>query len=289
MHQTQGDKIFNYFNYFMLILIALLALAPFLHVVAQSFSSHRAIVSGEVGLWPVEWNLMAYNEVFKDNAFWKSFYVSVARTVLGTFVNVGLASMLAYPLSRAYLKGRSKLMFFIVFTMLFNGGIIPTYLVVKSVHLINTFWAFIIPMAVGAFAVIVLKNFFEAIPEELEDSAHMDGCSNVGILFRIFIPLSMPAIATMALFHAVAHWNSFFDAVLYIQNRDLFPLQVFLRELIQFNSSNANLMDNLERQMIANESLKAATLIAATVPILLVYPALQKYFIKGIMLGSVKG
>jgi len=289
MLQTNGEKVFNVVNYLLLIVVALLALAPFLHVIAQSLSSHRAIVSGEVGLWPIEWNLLAYNEVVKDNAFWRSFYVSVLRTVLGTFVNVALASMLAYPLSRTYLKGRGPIMFIIVFSMMFNGGIIPTYLVVKSLNLINTFWAFIIPMAVGAFAVIVLKNFFQAVPEELEDSARMDGCSNVGILFRIFIPLSMPAIATMALFHAVAHWNAFFDAVLYIQNRNLFPLQVFLRELIQFNSTNASLMDNLERQMIANESLKAATLIAATVPILLVYPALQKYFIKGIMLGSVKG
>lgn len=289
MLQTKGEKAFNVVNSILLILIALLALAPFVHVVAQSFSSHRAIVSGEVSLWPIEWTLAAYNEVFKDRAFWNSFFISVLRTVVGTFVNVLLASMVAYPLSRQYLKGRSVIMFLIVFTMMFNGGIIPTYLVVKELHLLNTFWAYIIPMAVGAFAIIVLKNFFQEVPKELEESALIDGASNVGIMFRIFIPLSMPAIATMALFHAVAHWNAFFDAVLYVQNRELFPLQVFLRELIQFNSTNASLMDNLERQMIANESLKAATLIAATVPILIVYPALQKYFIKGLLIGSVKG
>jgi putative aldouronate transport system permease protein len=289
MLQTKGEKAFNVFNGILLILIALSALAPFVHVIAQSLSSHRAIVSGEVGLWPIEWNTMAYAEVFKDKSFWNSFMISVLRTVIGTFVNVLLASMLAYPLSRKYLKGRSVIMFSIVFTMMFNGGIIPTYLVVRELHLLNTFAAYIIPMAVGAFAVIVLKNFFQEVPKELEESALIDGASNVGIMFRIFIPLSMPALATMALFHAVAHWNSFFDAVIYVQNRDLFPLQVFLRELIQFNSTNANLMDNLERQMIANESLKAATLISATVPILVVYPALQKYFIKGMLIGSVKG
>lgn len=289
MLHTKGEKAFNVFNGLLLILISLLALAPFIHVVAQSFSSHRAIVSGEVGLWPIEWNTMAYNEVFKDKAFWQSFRISVLRTIIGTSVNVILASMLAYPLSRQYLKGRSVIMFLIVFTMMFNGGIIPTYLVVRELHLLNTFAAYIIPMAVGSFAVIVLRNFFQEVPKELEESALIDGASNVGIMFRIFMPLSMPALATMALFSAVGHWNAFFDAVLYVQNRDLFPLQVFLRELIQFNSTNADLMDNLERQLIANESLKAATLISATVPILVVYPALQKYFIKGMLIGSVKG
>jgi putative aldouronate transport system permease protein len=289
MIQTRGEKIFSFVNYVALGLLAFITLAPFVHVIAQSLSSHRAIVSGEVAFWPIETSFQAYSEVFKDNAFMQAFKISVLRTVVGTLVNVFLACLLSYPLSKAYIRGRSMIMFFIVFTMLFNGGMIPTYLIVKSVGLLNTFWAYIIPVAVGAFTVIILKNFFQSVPHELEESARIDGCSNLGILFRIYIPLSLPAIATIALFHSVAHWNSFFDAVLYVNERSLYPLQVYLRELVQFNETDINLRDNLERQLIANESLKAAALMAATIPILIVYPFLQRFFVKGIILGSVKG
>jgi putative aldouronate transport system permease protein len=228
-------------------------------------------------------------KVFNDPGFVQSFLVSVQRTVVGTIISVVMTMLLAYPLSRYYIKGRGPIMFLIVFTMLFSGGMIPTYLVIKELHLMNTFWAYVIPGAVNAFHVVIMKNFFQSIPNELEESARIDGSSNLGILFRIVVPLSMPVIATIALFNAVGQWNSFFDAVMYVTDSSLKPLQIYLRELVMSGQSNINTTDSLERQLLAVESLKAAALIASTLPILLVYPFLQKYFVKGIMIGSVKG
>lgn len=287
--QTKGEKAFSIINYILLGILALLCLLPFIHVIAQSLSSQRAIVSGEVVFLPVETTFLAYKEVFSDQHFIRAFVISVLRTVIGTFVSVFFTCLMAYPLSKPYIKGRGVILFLVVFTMLFSGGMIPTYLVVRETYLLNTFWAYIIPSMISAFNLIIVKNFFQQVPHELEESATIDGCSNVGVLFRIVIPLSMPVIATIGLFHAVAHWNAFFDAVLYISDRSLYPLQVYLRELIQFDASDINLKDNMEQQLLANESLKAAALISSTLPILFVYPFLQKYFVKGVMLGSVKG
>ncbi|TBL71463.1 carbohydrate ABC transporter permease [Paenibacillus thalictri] len=289
MKLSQGERLFTWINYTLLSVFGLLALAPFIHILAQSFSSYRAIMSGEVGLWPVDFTNYAYKEVFGDSSFIRSFVVSVERTALGTAVNVVLTCLLAYPLSRAYIRGRNAIIFMMVFTMIFSGGMIPTYLLVKAAGLLNSFWAYIIPGALSAFNVIIMKNFFQSVPLELEESAKMDGCSNLGIMFRIFVPLSMPAIATIALFHGVSHWNSFFDAVLYVNDKSLMPLQVYLRNLIQFNTTDIHLNDSLEQQLLALESIKGATIIVSTVPMLIVYPWLQKYFVKGIMMGSVKG
>ena len=293
MKLTRGETLASGINHVLLGLMALLALAPFVHVLAQSFSSHRAITSGLVGLWPVDFSIEAYTRVLSQADFINAFQVSVLRTVVGTLFNVVITSLLAYPLSKRHLKGRSLIMFLIVCSMMFGGGMIPTFLVVKATGLLDTFWAYIIPGAVSAFNVIIIKNFFQSVPAELEESAKIDGGTNLGILFRIVIPLSMPAIATITLFHAVGHWNAFFDTVLYVTNRDLFPLQVYLRELIMFNQSgidnNSGYSANIDSTLLAMESLKAAALIASTVPILVVYPFLQKYFVKGLMLGSVKG
>ncbi|MCM3257222.1 carbohydrate ABC transporter permease [Paenibacillus lautus] len=289
MKMSKGEKWFSSINHFALACFGLLALAPFIHILAQSFSSYRAIVSGEVSFLPVEWTTEAYVKVFNDPGFVQSFLVSVQRTVVGTLISVVMTMLLAYPLSRYYIKGRGPIMFLIVFTMLFSGGMIPTYLVIKELHLMNTFWAYVIPGAVNAFHVVIMKNFFQSIPNELEESARIDGSSNLGILFRIVVPLSMPVIATIALFNAVGQWNSFFDAVMYVTDSSLKPLQIYLRELVMSGQSNINTTDSLERQLLAVESLKAAALIASTLPILLVYPFLQKYFVKGIMIGSVKG
>lgn len=293
MKLSRGERIASKLNYAALGLIALLALLPFLHVVAQSFSSHQAITSGKVHLWPVDFSWEAYGKVLSEHAFLSAFKVSLLRTVVGTCINIVITCMLAYPLSKKYIKGRSAIMFMIVFTMLFNGGMIPTFLVVKAVGLLDSFWVYIIPGAVSAFNVIIMKNFFQSVPVELEESAKIDGSTNVGTLVRIVVPLSMPVIATITLFHAVGHWNAFFDTVLYVTERNLFPLQVYLRELIMFNQSNISNNNgysaNLDSTLLALESLKAAALIASTVPILLIYPFLQKHFVKGIMLGSVKG
>ncbi|MDF2922470.1 MAG: binding-protein-dependent transport system inner rane component [Paenibacillaceae bacterium] len=289
MRLTRSEKWMSAVIYTVLGLFALMALAPFLHVFAQSLSSHRAIMSGEVGLYPVDLSVKAYQEVLKDQAFIRSFIVSVERTVSGTLLNVLLTCLLAYPLSKSYIGGRKVIMMGIVFTMLFSGGMIPTYLVVKSLGLLDSFWVYLLPGAISAFNLIIMRSFFQNVPQELEESARIDGSSNLGILFKIVIPLSMPAIATISLFHAVSHWNAFFDAVLYISNSKLYPLQVYLRDLIQLNQSNINVKDSLEQQLIANESLKAAALFASTIPILILYPFLQKHFVKGAMIGSVKG
>ena len=293
MKLSRSEQFASSINHVLLGTLGLLALLPFIHVLAQSLSSHDAITTGRVTLWPVDFTLESYSRVLQEQAFLNAFQVSVLRTVAGTLVNVALTCLLAYPLSKTYIKGRSTIMFLIVFTMMFGGGMIPTFLVVKATGLLNTFWAFIIPGAISAFNVIIMKNFFQSVPLELEESAKMDGGSNLGILFRIVIPLSMPAIATITLFHAVGHWNSFFDTVLYITDRKMFPLQVYLRELIMFNQSNidnnSGYSSNMDSALLALESIKAAALIASTIPILIVYPFLQKYFVKGIMLGSVKG
>lgn len=287
--RTKGEKVFTIFNYLFLGGFALLCLFPFIHVIAQSLSSQRAIVSGEVVFFPIETTFLAYKEVFMDEGFIRALIVSVLRTVIGTLTSVFFTVLMAYPLSKVYIKGRGIILFMIVFTMIFNGGMIPTFLVVRETGLLNTFWAYIIPAAISAFNLIIVKNFFQTVPQELEESAKMDGCSNLGILFKIVVPLSMPVIATISLFIAVFHWNSFFDAVLYVTDSKLYPLQVYLRELIQFNTSGIELKDNLEQALLANESLKAAALIASTLPILIVYPFLQKYFVTGVMIGSVKG
>lgn len=285
---SRGEKWFSALNHTVLALFSLLALAPFLHIVAQSFSSQQAVVAGSVGFWPIGWNIDAYKNVLKDTAFMNAFGVSVNRTVCGTLLSVGLTSLLAYPLSKPYILGRQWIQFMIVFTMLFSGGLIPTYLIVKEAGLIDTFWALIIPGAISAFNVIIMRSFFQSVPIELEESARMDGCSNIGILFRIVLPLSMPVIATIALFHGVAHWNSFFDAVLYLNKRDLHPLQMYLRDLILSNETNLETRA-MEKDSAAIESLKSAALIVSTLPIVMVYPFLQRYFVKGILIGSVKG
>lgn len=291
MKLSVGERIGSSVNSILLGLFAILAMLPFIHVVAQSMSSHHAIASGLVTLWPVEFSLEAYRKVLNEDAFWRAFQISVLRTVVGTGVSILLICLLAYPLSKPYMKGRSAILFLIVFTMLFQGGMIPKYLVVKATGLLDTFWAYIIPNAIGAFSVIILKNFFQSVPVELEESARIDGATNVGILFRIMIPLSMPAIATLCLWSAVGNWNAFFDAVLYVTTRSLHPLQVYLRELIMFNQSNINNNgpSSLDSSMLALESLKAAALMSSTLPILILYPFLQKHFVKGIMIGSVKG
>jgi len=293
MRLSKGEQFASLINYVLLGALGLLALLPFVHVLAQSLSSHDAITTGRVTLLPVDFTLESYRRVLSEQAFLNAFQISVLRTVAGTLVNVALTCLLAYPLSKTYIKGRSTIMFLIVFTMMFGGGMIPTFLVVKATGLLNTFWAFIIPGAISAFNVIIMKNFFQSVPVELEESAKIDGGSNLGILFRIVIPLSMPAIATITLFHAVGHWNSFFDTVLYITDRKMYPLQVYLRELVMFNQSNidnnSGYSANMDSALLALESIKAAALIASTIPILIVYPFLQKYFVKGIMLGSVKG
>jgi putative aldouronate transport system permease protein len=281
MGTSLGEKWFNRINAIALLMIAALCVFPFLNAFAQSFSSHRAIISGSVWLWPVEFNIRAYQKVFEDHTFYKALYISVLRTAVGATLGVLVAAMLAYPLARPQIKGRSTILFLILFTMLFSGGMIPTYLVVKSLGLLNSFWGLIFPGLTGAFHIIVMKSFFQSIPAELEDSARVDGCSPFGVFFRIILPLSLPMLAAIFLFKAVGHWNAFFDAILYITDRSMY--------LSMLDQMTKDFMIEDVEKTVPTESLKAATLMTSMLPILLVYPFLQKYFVKGMMLGSVKG
>ena len=288
MRTSLGEKVGYGLNYLLLTAFGLLTLFPLLHVLAQSLSSHTAVVSNRVLIVPVDFQLEAYKLLFRDDAFYRAFGVSVMRTVLGTALNMVLTCLMAYPLSRRTLKGRGFVMGMVVFTMLFSGGMIPSFLLLKELHLLNTFFALILPSAISAFNLILLKNFFESIPSSLDESAKMDGAGHGTILTRLYIPLSLPAIATLTLFYAVSHWNSYFDAVMYINKAELNPLQVYLRNLIVQNESNIELTNNMGLFLVAPETLKAATIVASVLPMIVLYPFLQKFFVKGVMLGAVK-
>ncbi|GAB2719389.1 carbohydrate ABC transporter permease [Paenibacillus thermoaerophilus] len=286
--KTWGNRIFDAFNITVLSVIALLCVLPFIYILAVSFTAPHIVAQGGFILYPKEFSLAAYKYIFSTNTLVRSLGVSIYVTVVGTLINLVLTSLLAYPLSRKTLRGRQLILMGVLFTMLFNGGLIPTYYVVKSLGMIDTLWSLMIPTAISAFNLIVLKNFFQNIPEGLEDSAKIDGCNDVGVLFRIVLPLSLPAIATFALFYAVDHWNKYFSAIMYINDNEKWPVQVLLREIVI--NANSRVGDtNIEEMNIQPLTIKMAVIVFATLPIMVVYPFLQKHFAKGVMLGSVKG
>ncbi len=286
--KTWGNRIFDWVNGFLLLLIAVVCVLPFVYVLAVSFTSPAEVAKGGLILWPKEWSLASYRYIFSTDTLFRSMLVSIYITVLGTLINLFFTSLMAYPLAKPHLRGRQAVLLGVLFTMLFSGGMIPTYFVVKGLHLTNTLWSLMIPGAISAFNLIVLKNFFQQIPDGLEDSARIDGCNDVGVLFRIVLPLSLPAMATFGLFYAVGHWNQFFNAVLYISDSRLYPIQVLLRQIVILSQSSIGdtSIDSTEIQPL---TIRMAVIVFATVPILLVYPFLQKHFAKGVMLGSVKG
>ncbi|NOU95828.1 ABC transporter permease subunit [Paenibacillus sp. LMG 31456] len=285
---TLGNKIFDGVNYTVLTLISLITILPFIYILAVSFTSPHEVAKGGFILFPKEFSLSAYKYIFSTSTLIKSLGVSIYITVVGTAINLLLTSLMAYPLARKTLRGRQTIMMAVLFTMLFSGGLIPTYFVVKAMGLTNTLWSLMIPNAISAFNLIVLKNFFQQIPDGLEDSARIDGCSDVGVLFRIVLPLSLPAMATFGLFYAVTHWNQFFNAIMYINDNNKWPVQVLLREIVILAQSRIG-DTGFEESEIQPLTIRMAVIVFATVPIMLVYPFLQKHFAKGVMLGSVKG
>jgi putative aldouronate transport system permease protein len=289
-----GEKIFNLFNYSIFILMGAATIFPFLNLIAKSLSSEAAVISGMVTLFPVDLQWGTYKFVLKDQMFLNSIKISIIVTVLGTLSSMFLSVITAYPLSRIRLRARKFLIMFFVFTMLFSGGLIPTYLLMHSLNLVDTLPVLILPGMLSIFNLLIIKNFFEALPESMEESAKIDGASNTTILFRIVVPLSMPVFATIALFYAVGYWNDYFTSMIYITSPSLKPMQLYLKEMLvavgdiflRVNSGNVD----VNRAMNASpQSIQAASIILATIPILCVYPFLQKYFVKGVMLGSVKG
>ena len=290
MKDTWQYKAFKVFNTIILSLIVFVTLFPFVNIVAQSFSAESYINSGQVSLWPKGFNVETYKIIMADNIFWINYKNTVVYTVVGTIISLILSTMIAYPLSKKRLKGKRFLTLFFVFTMFFNGGLIPNYVLVTSLGFGNSIWAIVIPNAISVFNMLIMRTFFSNIPEELEEAAIMDGSSTFGVLFRIVLPLSKPILATMMLFYAVAHWNSWFPAFIYFSEKELFPVSIYLRNLIKGAEATlgtgATSQDNLT-QIASN--IKAVTMVLTVLPILLVYPYIQKYFVSGVMLGSVKG
>lgn len=283
-----ADRIFNGINLIIMLAVLIATLYPFWYVVVASFSSIDHIISSTVLLVPNGIHLDAYKQVFRNNMIPKAYANTLFVTIVGTALSMLLSVIGAYVLSIRNLPGRTVLTFFVVFTMLFSGGMVPTYLVVSRLGLINSIWSLIIPGAISAYNMILLRNFFQSVPEGLYEAAVIDGIRPSGYLFRILLPLSMAAIATITLFYAVSYWNDYFTSVLYVRNRDLWPMQRVLREALLTAESQTMLFDD-SKKSVPSETLKNAMIVVSVVPILCVYPFLQKYFVKGVMVGSMKG
>ena len=266
--------------------VMLSAILPFLNVVSKSLSKESAVLAGWVTFWPIGFSPKAYQVVLLNHEFIRALGVSVVVTVVGTILMTAATILTAYPLSRRYLRGQRFFRLLYILTMLFSGGLIPTYLVVRGVGLIDNLFALILPNLVGVFEMILVANYFLTIPDDIEDSAKMDGASNLRILTQIMVPVAMPVIATIILFYAVGRWNEFFAALMYLNRRELRPLQVYLRDLIV--QADTTQMANELMDEIPQESVMGATLVAATVPILIVYPFLQRYFVRGMLVGAIK-
>lgn len=288
MRISASEKWFQTFNYIILTLAASTMIFPFLHLLAVSFSSPVAADSKEVFLWPVGFTLGTWEHILQNSGLWQSFGVTIYVTVVGTFFSMILSVLTAYPLSRQEFLIRKQVMLFIVITMIFNAPLIPFFLTVRELGMMNSLWSLIIPGAISTYNMIIIRTFFQGLPKELDDSAKIDGCNEFRVLFQIYLPLSKPVLATIGLFYAVGYWNIFQRAVLFLRNQVLWPLQMKLRAYLTSPEELAQVNLFLGDYDFNTTTLKAATIIFATVPILLVYPYLQKYFVKGSMLGSLK-
>ena len=285
IHKTRGEKTFDVFNYIFLGFIAIIMMGPLVYVVLGSFSS-----TGLIGGFNT-FSLEAYRFILTTNKLIGATINSVIITVVGTFVNMFFTTLTAYVLSKKYIIGRDVLMRCVIFFMLFSPGLIPNFLVVDKAGINNTYWAIWLPTAISAYNLVVMKNFFQALPESIEESAKIDGCNDLQVFFSIVLPLSKASLATIALFYAVAHWNQFMLPLLYLNDSDKWPIQILLRQMIIL-ASGAGLGDSgtmEDAYVVPQQSVRMAVIVVSTIPILLVYPFLQKYFTKGIMVGSVKG
>lgn len=289
-YRSRAYTVFTLSNTIFLILLSLICILPLLHVLALSFSSRAAATANIVNFWPVGFTTDAYVKTLGNASFIRSLWIGVERTVLGTVLSMVVVTMAAYSLSKTNHKfqGRQIYIWIFVFTMLFSGGLIPSYILVSKLHLIDTIWALVVPSAVSVWNMILMLNFFRTIPQDLEEAAHIDGAGHLRVLWSVYLPVSMPSIATLSLFTMVFHWNSWFDGVIYMSNPDGYPLATYLHSMI--------VSDNLSRvgvtlesiENFSNRTVKSAQIFIGALPILLVYPFLQKYFVKGIVLGSVK-
>ncbi|WP_010271080.1 carbohydrate ABC transporter permease [Paenibacillus senegalensis] len=289
--KTKTDRVIDVIIYGILALFALFALFPLYYVVIMSVTPITEVFrNGGYVIIPRGFTLDAYKAVFASPTVPQAFKITVIITLVGTALNLIVTSLLAYPLSKKPMPGRNIILFLIVFTMLFSGGLIPLYLVVRATGLLDTIWAMIIPGMVSAFNMLIMKTFFENLPDEIEDAARVDGCGDISTLIRIVVPLSTPIIATMGLFYGVTHWNEYFKGIMYLNDRTLYPIQVVLRNMIQTASVSSELaVQSSVVQELPPETIKMAVVVVALLPIVAIYPFLQKYFMKGMLLGAVKG
>jgi len=281
-------KVFRVVNAILLTIFALLCLVPFLHIIGSSFAQPGELATRAFVIIPREFTVNAYKYVLSSPSIFRAMGVSVFVTVVGTFLSLLVTSLMAYALSKRYLRGRRVINFMIVFTMLFSGGMIPTFIVVSSLGMLDTLWALILPVTVSAFNFVIMRSFFQAIPDSLEEAARIDGCSEFGVFWRIVLPLSLASIATIGLFYAVAYWNTYMSAVLYINDSTLWPIQLLLRQIV-IVASGLNADTNAVDIVPPAQSVKMAVIAIATLPMLIVYPFIQRYFVKGALIGSVKG
>jgi putative aldouronate transport system permease protein len=294
VYQTRADRIFDRINLLIMIIISIIFLYPLLFVLSASVSDPNSVLNNEIWLIPKGFNLVSYQKVFQNGDIFRSYWNTIIYAGVGTIVNVVLTIMAAYPLSRKDFYGRNVITFLFTFTMFFSGGLIPLYLVIKQLGLMDTFWVMILPSAISMFNVIVMRTYFQtSIPEELFQAGEIDGCSRIGILMRIVLPLSGPIIAVMVLLYGVSNWNSYFNALIFMSDRTKYPLQLILREILVQNDLQKIMQSNTSNYITDSTqygvSIKYAVIIVSTLPVLILYPFLQKYFVKGMMIGAVKG
>lgn len=293
IRESRGDRIFVALIYAFLTLILIVVAVPLIYILSSSVSSPQAVVSGKVWLFPVDFTLDGYKAVFQNPQIGVGYMNSLFYTVVGTAINVSLTIMFGYPLAKRTLYGRHFFMIVLVITMMFDGGLIPYYLLVKDLQLLDTRWAMILPGAMGVIQVIVARTFFQTtIPDELSEAAELDGCSDIRFILSIVLPLSKPIIAVMTLMYAVGHWNAYFDALIFLRSPDLFPLQIILRNVLILNTVDPSMMANVDQvqaQQGLKDLLKYSLIVVASAPVLIIYPFVQKHFVKGVMIGSLKG
>lgn len=291
INHPSSERVFDAVVYAIAAVIIVIMLYPMIFIISASFSDPARVMDGDVWLLPKGFSIEAYTNIMHNDKIWIGYRNTIIYAIVGTLINLFMTTIAAYPLSRPDLPGRGVLMLIITLTMFFSGGLIPTYLLVKELNMVDTMWALIVPGAIATYNLIVMRTYFQSsIPWEVQEAAHIDGCSNWRLLTNIILPLSKPILAVMVLFYAVGHWNSFFNALIYISNESLYPLQLVLREILLISSSDV--MDGsigLEDKVLLAESIKYAVIIVSSLPVLVMYPFVQRHFVKGVMIGSIKG
>ena len=288
VRESSGYIVFKVVNTIIMLLVCAATLYPFLYLVAQSFSSEQAIIMGKVSLLPVDFNITTYKSVLAKGEFLRSYKNTIVYVVLGTVSAIVLSCCMAYPLSKTELKGSKFLMKFIIFTMYFGGGLIPTYVLMRRLNLVNTIRGFVIPSLLSTYYIILMRSFFQGIPKDLEEAAEIDGLSPIGIFVKVVFPLSMPIIATMILFNAVGYWNNWFNSFLYLDKKEMWPVAYYLRTIISGATTSADPGEISAEKMQIAANIRSCSMVLMALPIICIYPFVQKYYVQGMMLGGVK-